>query len=76
MKPENPSRAVLPNGRQGGIYSGGPYGYLLERRRNDAMERAAARNERSAAQQIAELDRRLGKGVGAKRERARLLKAV
>jgi hypothetical protein len=40
------------------------------------MERAAARNERSAAQQIAELDRRLGKGVGAKRERARLLKAV
>lgn len=35
-------------------------------------ERIKARAERSPAQQLAELDRRLGVGVGAVRERARL----
>lgn len=73
---ENPARSRLPNGRQGNLCGGGAYGYLAENRRNDAMERAAARNERSAAAQIAELDRRLGKGKGAVRERARLMKAL
>ncbi|MBI2064682.1 MAG: hypothetical protein HYT62_01365 [Candidatus Yanofskybacteria bacterium] len=39
-------------------------------------ERQAERAERSAAQQIALLDRRLGVGQGATKERARLTKAV
>ena len=35
-------------------------------------ERVAARKSRSPQQQLAELDARLGKGVGAKKERKRL----
>lgn len=44
-------------------------------RQQRAEERAAVRDERGPVMQLAELDRRLGKGVGAKRERARLTKA-
>jgi hypothetical protein len=37
-----------------------------------AQENAESRAKRSPAEQLAELDARLGKGQGAKRERARL----
>jgi hypothetical protein len=49
----------------------------LERtaRRDDADDRADAREERGYTAQITALDRRLGQGVGAVRERARLERA-
>lgn len=40
--------------------------------REEAEERKAERNKRSAKQQLAVLDERLGKGVGAKKEREKL----
>ena len=43
---------------------------------NGVEERAAARALRTPVQQIAELNRRLGNGVGAKKERERLAKIV
>lgn len=46
-----------------------------EERQKQAAALAEARGKRSPAQQLAELDKRLGIGVGAKRERARLAKA-
>ncbi len=49
---------------------------MYQKRREDQaaafQARLKARAERSPAQQLAELDRRLGVGVGAVRERARL----
>jgi len=47
-----------------------------EARSEDAFERLAQRYERTPEQQLAELDRRLGAGVGAQRERARLAKQI
>lgn len=44
-----------------------------EARQERAMERKAARDSMTSAEQILELDGRLGKGKGAARERARLL---
>jgi hypothetical protein len=48
-------------------------------RTSDKRMEAAERNEEwaglPAAKQLAELDRRLGKGVGARRQRARLARA-
>lgn len=44
-----------------------------EDRSDEAFDRDAERFERTASEQLTVLDRRLGKGVGAKRERARLL---
>lgn len=52
----------------------------MQRRVNDQMSamesRHAEARERTAAQQIARLDARLGNGQGAKRERARLKKLL
>jgi len=45
-------------------------------RRKTALERNEARSERSPQQQLAVLDERLGKGVGAEKERARLKKLI
>ena len=42
----------------------------------EAFDRLERRYERTPAEQIAELDRRLGAGVGAKRERTRLMAEV
>jgi hypothetical protein len=70
--PPNPSRRLLPSGRQGGLYSGGRYGYLKDFRREEAEKRQSARDARSPEQQLALLDSKLGDGKGAKKERARL----
>ncbi len=72
MNPPNPSRRPLPGGRQGGIYSGGKYGYLKADRRKEAAERQAVRDGLTPQQQIDRLDRKLGKDKGAAKERARL----
>lgn len=43
-----------------------------EARKQKASERVEKRSRRSPAEQLVELDRRLGKDIGAKNERARL----
>lgn len=48
----------------------------LSNRRARAAERTKLSNGRTPEQQLAELDKRLGKGVGATRERARLAALV
>lgn len=45
-------------------------------RRIEAVARQEEWEKLSPQQQLAELDRRLGKGVGAKKQRARLAKAI
>lgn len=45
----------------------------LEIKRKESAIRLAKRNSRSAKEQLATLDSRLGNGRGAKKERARLL---
>ena len=72
MTTPNPSRRRLPSGAQGGIGNGGKFGYLKPIRRQEAAERQEVRDALSRAEQLLRLDRRLGKGVGAKKERARL----
>jgi len=47
-----------------------------EEKRTLAEENRTARDARSAKEQIAALDHRLGKGVGAKKERYRLNKVI
>jgi len=61
-----------PNGLQGSLGPGGRYGYRKDQRRQDAADMAEARAARSPQEQLALLDHRLGNGVGAVRERARL----
>lgn len=46
------------------------------RRHEEAKVRDSARAQRDAAQQLAQLDIRLGVGVGAARERARLQRII
>jgi hypothetical protein len=55
---------------------GGPRPDRKEDRRTAAHDRNDAWAELSPAKQLAELDRRLGKGVGARRQRARLARAA
>jgi hypothetical protein len=47
-----------------------------EEKRQQALARQEARNKLTPAQQLAKLDALLGKGKGAKRERARLQKLI
>jgi hypothetical protein len=63
----NPSRS-----HNGSLIPGGKLGYKADERRSLAIENAEARAKRTPKQQLALLDERLGKGVGATRERARL----
>lgn len=49
---------------------------LKVERQRSAKERAEARAERSPQEQLAELDKRLGEGKGAVKERARLQKQL
>ena len=72
----NPSRRQLPAGRQGPLYAGGYHGMMKPTRVKEGQERAEKRAQRTAQQQIAELDARLGHGKGAVRERARLMREI
>lgn len=47
-----------------------------ETKRKEARERDSANAQLSTAEKIAKLDRLFGKGVGAKKERARLARKV
>ena len=55
---------------------GGPRPDLNETKRAEAVERNEAWSGLSAQKQLAELDRRLGKGIGARRQRTRLARAA
>ena len=63
----NPSRS-----ESGRLYHGGKYGRRKDQRGATAIECRYERDQRSPEEQIAVLDSRLGVGVGAVRERARL----
>lgn len=70
---KNPARRTLPCGNQGPIYEGGKHGGMrAEARRREASERQAEADVRDPVDQIRKLDKKLGVGVGAKRERAKL----
>jgi len=49
---------------------------VREEKRQAAEARQRLRKERTPAQQLAELDERLGPGVGAERERTRLIAEI
>lgn len=68
----NKNRHVRPNGTQGPLHSGGYYGLFKADRKAEADIRQAKRNQLSPQEQLNILDSRLGVGVGATRERARL----
>jgi topoisomerase IA-like protein len=69
------------NGRAGGGKAkgignmkipGGRFGYRMKERRDKAEFRTNERAQRSPQDQLSLLDQRLGKGEGARKERARL----
>ena len=67
------STAVLPEDRR----AHGRLGYQSkENKRRDVTERQAERAKRTPQEQIAILDRRLGIGQGAVRERAKLVALI
>lgn len=72
----NYSRARLPSGQQGPIVPGGKDGGAKIGRIETAIERQSYRNSFTPEQQLQRLDTRLGVGVGAKKERKRLLKLI
>lgn len=53
-------------------YPGIKRGHTYHKRAAVSARNAARREDRGPREQLCELDRRLGNGVGAKRERARL----
>jgi hypothetical protein len=57
---------------EGGVHTNLRRVDLQETRQEEAVERQTARDARTNVQQIAVLDGRLGEGVGATKERARL----
>lgn len=57
-------------------FPGGRFGYRMEARREKAAFLADERAKRSPQDQLALLDRRLGKGKGAAKERKRLRKQI
>lgn len=62
-------------GRKGGnIRNGKTYFPKVLARQARAIERQEFRSKLSPAEQLMELDKRLGKGIGAAKERARLMK--
>jgi hypothetical protein len=76
QNPKNASRQALPSGLQGARYAGGYFGLFKEDRCKEAAERQAKRDARSPQEQLAVLDVKLGKGIGATRERAKLLAQI
>lgn len=55
---------------------GGPRPDQAAAKRVEAVDRNSAWAELSPQKQLAELDRRLGKGVGARKQRARLARSA
>lgn len=74
--PPNPSRPTLPSGLQGPINPGGRLGYLKPQKKEAADVRMTVRNNRTPKEQLDLLDKRLGKNVGATKERMRLHKMI
>lgn len=56
----------------GRINDGGYYGFTKAKRQKEAKARQETRNKRSPREQLDLLDKRFGRGVGAKKERNRL----
>lgn len=76
MNNPNSARRRLSSGLQGPHTPGGIHGAFLELRREDAKKRKEERDRRSPQQQLDLLDQRLGRGIGAKKERERLLNQI
>jgi hypothetical protein len=58
------------------LIGGGPRPDKLTNKRTEAVARNEDWSALSAKKQLGELDRRLGRGIGAHRQRARLSRAV
>lgn len=74
-------RGISQNGKSFMVHQlshtpGGRYGYRKQLRREEAARLKAERLKRSASDQLAVLDARLGVGVGAVKERKRLMALI